>query len=511
MLLQALLIIRLFLWKNACTENLPAPETAPGAWRVCRGRRRALKETNIDALRTVGSCKCFAMEGQVKTPSGYRNIEDIRAGDKVLSYNERTKRLEVQTVAQTFIRKTDRIYTLVYTTGTKLQTTATYPFYMEGKGWVKAADLHIDVYGGARLQSVSYRQSKQGVIVSITVEERAETVYNFEVNETHTYLVGESDVVVHNAQGYEAEQTSEALKEAGSYEKSGIIDSIGQCFKNWWNSDGLFNGFETDKQVIDGEKKKHGLIAGYEKISDLGYALDDKGTNAMSTYNGFERTKEEILAGCSCRNPHTGVVDESQMSESDRLKYEAAVDGQINMEYEHSQALYKTWKDDGLSDVPLTPYAKQIIQHYLLPGVTMERLDSITISTPSAEYQQTQRENSNATYVPESNTVYSFIRSGQQPENLCQICVQDLAVLTHELTHMEQADQLGSSEFRSRHGKENDPRTIKDFPNAPATPNYGPSNTGESDTLEGFACHNQKYAQKLLFQKHLSPSLRLKQ
>lgn len=137
----------------------------------------------------------------MKTPSGYRNIEDILAGDKVLSYNERTKRLEVQTVAQTFIRKTDRIYTLVYTTGTKLQTTATHPFYIEGKGWVKAADLHIDVYGGARLQSVSYRQSKQGVIVSITVEERAETVYNFEVNETHTYLVGESDVVVHNAQG----------------------------------------------------------------------------------------------------------------------------------------------------------------------------------------------------------------------------------------------------------------------------------------------------------------------
>lgn len=109
----------------------------------------------------------------MKTPTGYRNIEDIRAGDKVLSYNEHTKRLEVQTVAQTFIRKTSRIYTLVYDTGTKLQTTATHAFYIEGKGWVKAADLNVgddsllsrevsqlDVYGGARLQNVSYRQSK---------------------------------------------------------------------------------------------------------------------------------------------------------------------------------------------------------------------------------------------------------------------------------------------------------------------------------------------------------------
>ncbi|EHQ04627.1 Hedgehog/intein hint domain protein [Leptonema illini DSM 21528] len=178
---------------------------------------------------------CFVAGTKVKTPSGYRNIEDIRAGDKVLSYNETTKRIEVQTVKQTFIRKTDRIYTLVYDTGTKLQTTATHPFYIEGKGWVKAADLHVgddsllagevsqlDVYGGARLQNVSYRQSKQGVIVGITVEDRAETVYNFEVNETHTYLVGESDVVVHNAQGYSPEEVKELIEKAtGPYYQHG--------------------------------------------------------------------------------------------------------------------------------------------------------------------------------------------------------------------------------------------------------------------------------------------------
>lgn len=146
----------------------------------------------------------------MKTSTGYRNIEDIRAGDKVLSYNEHTRRLEVQTVAQTFILKTSRINTLIYDTGTKLQTTATHPCYViEGKGWVKAADLHVgddsllsrevsqlDVYGGARLQNVSYRQSKQGVIAGIIVEDRAKTVYNFEGNETHTYLVGDADVVV---------------------------------------------------------------------------------------------------------------------------------------------------------------------------------------------------------------------------------------------------------------------------------------------------------------------------
>ncbi|KAB2932593.1 MAG: hypothetical protein F9K24_09440 [Leptonema illini] len=192
----------------------------------------------------------------MKTPSGYRNIEDIRAGDKVLSYNEHTKRLEVQTVAQTFIRKTDRIYTLVYDTGTKLQTTATHPFYIEGKGWVKAADLHIgddsllsrevsqlDVYGGARLQNVSYRQSKQGVIVGITVEDRAETVYNFEVNETHTYLVGESDVVVHNSPPEYREMPTIVVRgermpaEASMVQAGGGKWHIGERLSNLFNGD----------------------------------------------------------------------------------------------------------------------------------------------------------------------------------------------------------------------------------------------------------------------------------
>lgn len=203
----------------------------------------------------------------MKTPSGYRNIEELRAGDEVLSYNEHTKRLEVQTVAQTFIRKTDRVYTLVYDTGTKLQTTATHPFYIEGKGWVKAADLHIgddsllagevsplDIYGGARLQNVSYRQSKQGVIVGITVEERPETVYNFEVNETHTYLVGESDVVVHNA-GYAAEAPVDPMQNAdGTYN----IDKINERYSGigrfrilgeaLWNGLSL-RGFQRDYLV----------------------------------------------------------------------------------------------------------------------------------------------------------------------------------------------------------------------------------------------------------------------
>lgn len=36
------------------------------------------------------------------------------------------------------------------------------------------------------------------VVSDVTIDERAETVYNFEVEEFHTYFVGEVGVWVHN-------------------------------------------------------------------------------------------------------------------------------------------------------------------------------------------------------------------------------------------------------------------------------------------------------------------------
>ncbi|WP_279638187.1 polymorphic toxin-type HINT domain-containing protein [Leptospira kemamanensis] len=63
---------------------------------------------------------------------------------------------------------------------------------MENTTWVEAKDLHPgDVALGANGQEL--------VVTDITIDERAETVYNFEVDEYHTYFVGEVGVWVHNA------------------------------------------------------------------------------------------------------------------------------------------------------------------------------------------------------------------------------------------------------------------------------------------------------------------------
>lgn len=150
----------------------------------------------------------------------YKFIQDVRAGDLVWSYNEKTQSLQLSRVKQTFVRQTDRVYTLTYDSGTRVETTGDHPFMIEGAGWRDARLLRagddsllareispLDVYGGMRITPVSWGQQPRGVLVSVSSERRGATVYNFEVEGTHTYLVTEDGVVVHNAPsvGYAAE------------------------------------------------------------------------------------------------------------------------------------------------------------------------------------------------------------------------------------------------------------------------------------------------------------------
>ncbi|WP_165782920.1 polymorphic toxin-type HINT domain-containing protein [Leptospira harrisiae] len=121
----------------------------------------------------------------------------------VLSKSDETGEVSYRKVVNTFIRQTDAIYTVSFTDGTVLETTWNHPFRVKKQGhvlekfsienttWVQAKDLHPgDVALGA--------DGKELVITDIIIDERVETVYNFEVEEYHTYFVGEVGVWVHN-------------------------------------------------------------------------------------------------------------------------------------------------------------------------------------------------------------------------------------------------------------------------------------------------------------------------
>ena len=77
--------------------------------------------------------------------------------------------------------------------GTKIDTTEKHPFWVIGKGWVKAGDLKAG-------NKVSLKTGEIGNVDSVEIEEldKPVKVYNFEVEDWHTYFVSDIGVLVHN-------------------------------------------------------------------------------------------------------------------------------------------------------------------------------------------------------------------------------------------------------------------------------------------------------------------------
>nr|WP_232369534.1 polymorphic toxin-type HINT domain-containing protein [Leptospira abararensis] len=136
---------------------------------------------------------CFTAGTKVHTNDGLKNIEDIQVGDMVLSWNEKTGEREYKVVTELFLHEINQLYEVKTTKGTTLETTWNHPFWVvDKKAWVEVKDLQVgDVLSladGALVEISNIR--------SYNVEPTK--VYNFEVEDNHSYFVGEDGVLVHN-------------------------------------------------------------------------------------------------------------------------------------------------------------------------------------------------------------------------------------------------------------------------------------------------------------------------
>ena len=136
---------------------------------------------------------CFTGDTEVYTDSGLVCIEDIEVGDKVWAYNPETGETELKEVLNVWVKETDEILHVSTSDGETIDTTTNHPFYVEEKGWVAAGDLVV----GDTLVTVDGDEVE---ITDLQLEKLAEPilVYNLEVEDFHTYFVGEYGVLVHN-------------------------------------------------------------------------------------------------------------------------------------------------------------------------------------------------------------------------------------------------------------------------------------------------------------------------
>ena len=149
---------------------------------------------------------CFVAGTMILTAIGLVAIENIKAGDKVISTDPETFETAEKTVLETYIREDSKLIHLMIN-GEEIITTETHPFYVKNRGFVNAGELAI---GDELLDSNCNVLLVENHSVELTDE--PVTVYNFQVEDFHTYHVGENCVLVHNAD-YDVDIVSKNIKE----------------------------------------------------------------------------------------------------------------------------------------------------------------------------------------------------------------------------------------------------------------------------------------------------------
>jgi len=176
---------------------------------------------------------CFIAGTMVLTATGLVAIEKLAAGDKVISTNPDTLEIAEKTVLETYVRKVDKLVHITIN-GEEIVTTDNHPFYVQGRGFIEAGNLLV----GDKLVSVN----GEDLIVEdyhIELTEEPVSVYNFQVEDFHTYFVGDCAVWVHNKNC--SPENRQSVKEhlEGTADNTGVM------------SNGSINGCHEEKRFLD--------------------------------------------------------------------------------------------------------------------------------------------------------------------------------------------------------------------------------------------------------------------
>ena len=181
------------------TEESVEPETAESWWTWWNKENERYQEDRPTYTRYVGMSdpvrvsyaqtkECFPAGTQVRTQTGLRNIEWIRAGDRVLSQNTETGELSYKLILATTKRPPTSLVS-VDIGGVSVEATRGHLFWVEKQGWKMAKNLKPDdlVHGLHESRRVA------------TVESRNDAeAYNLVVQDFGNYFVGESGILVHD-------------------------------------------------------------------------------------------------------------------------------------------------------------------------------------------------------------------------------------------------------------------------------------------------------------------------
>ena len=156
---------------------------------------------------------CFKKGTKVKMAGGtYKNIEDVKKDEIVVSFNEDTKEFVIQHVSKLNINMPKLMVKITLDNKEEIYCTHDHKFLTNKYEWVEAKNLKNKVLKSKPNQNNNNKKplvpNKGTVIVDeistyvIDVEYLEfdnQPVYDLTVENTHNYLVSKSDIVVHNS------------------------------------------------------------------------------------------------------------------------------------------------------------------------------------------------------------------------------------------------------------------------------------------------------------------------
>jgi hypothetical protein len=248
---------------------------------------------------------CFGAGTLVEVPGDTRQpIEQIKPGDLVASRDPVTGRTAWKRVTRTTARLVSTVLTLAVAAAGGppeiITTTPQHPFYVEGRGFVEAAQLGIGT-------SIVTRAGPALTVRSLEVSRTANAtpVYNLEVEDSHTYFVGEYGLWVHNA--------------ACSDERLAQLLANKDYADDVMNRRGSFDPLTT-KPAGWGGSDEAGFLYGDKAAAEDGYhwTLDQKGNlKYVSHEAGQPRRVYDSVTGTFQNAPEENVIAAKYVAGSD--------------------------------------------------------------------------------------------------------------------------------------------------------------------------------------------------
>jgi hypothetical protein len=135
---------------------------------------------------------CFVADTPVLTEAGYKLVQEVQVGDKVLSWNEVAKEFELQSVVVLY-RTSKTVLYRVMGPDWNVSCSAEHPFLMDDGSWKMVSEMQA----GDWVQTRVGRPTRVKSLVELSFDYNV-PLFNFEVENTHNYCVTYTGVVVHN-------------------------------------------------------------------------------------------------------------------------------------------------------------------------------------------------------------------------------------------------------------------------------------------------------------------------